>query len=122
MIELNAATIAGGGLVERLNEELQKVVANCLDVNTEAKKTRTVTLKIKVKPDESRCFAGVNVETSSTLCPPEPIATSIFMETNLTTGEITASEMASGENPNQQLLPGTERDMPGKITAFTGGK
>lgn len=45
MIELNSATLAAGGLVERLDEEIQKAVANCLDVNTEAKKTRTVVLR-----------------------------------------------------------------------------
>ena len=86
MIELNAATLASGGMVERLNEELQKAVVNCLDVNTEATRLRTVTLKIKIKPDKSRCFGEVSVETSSTLCPAAPLATSISMSTNLKTG------------------------------------
>lgn len=121
MIELNAATIAAGGLVERLNEEIQKAVCNCQDVNTPAEKVRTVKLAIKIKPDKSRCFAGVVVETSSALCPPEPIATSISMGTDLRTGEITAAEMFDGENPNQQLLPEVEDKMPGKITAFPKG-
>ena len=118
MVELNAATIANGGLVERLNDEIQRAVANCQDINTPADKTRTVGLKIKIKPDKSRCFAGVTVETSSTLCPPEPISTSIMMETNLKTGEITASEMTEGENPNQVILPDVEKQMHGKITHF----
>lgn len=118
MIELNSATIAAGGLVERLNEEIQKAVANCLDVNTEAKKTRTVTLKIRIKPDETRSFATVSVETSSTLCPPEAINTSIYMTQNLKTGEISASEVGAGENPVQESLPGTEHNFPGKITHF----
>lgn len=118
MIELNSATLADGGLVERLNEEIQKAVANCLDVNTEAKKTRTVTLKIKIKPDETRSFASVSVETSSTLCPPEAISTSIHMVQNLKTGEIAASEVGAGENPMQETLPGTEHTFQGKITHF----
>lgn len=118
MIELNSATLAAGGLVERLNEEIQKAVANCLDVNTEAKKTRTVTLKIKIKPDKTRSFADVSVETSSTLCPPEAINTSIYMTQNLKTGEIAASEVGTGENPLQGPLPGTEHTFQGKITHF----
>jgi hypothetical protein len=122
MIELNASTIAGGGLVERLNEEINKAVCNCLDVNTEAKKQRVVTLKIKIKPDESRCFGEVRVETSSTLCPASPIATSIFMSTDLKTGEVSASEVGSGENPMQEMLPGVSGSMPGKITYFADGK
>lgn len=122
MIELSAATIAGGGLVERLNEEIQKAVCNCQDINTPAEKMRTVKLSIKIKPDKSRCFAGVTVETSSTLCPPEPISTSITMSTNLKTGEVVASEMFEGENPGQQILPEVEDKLSGKITAFPGGK
>lgn len=122
MIELSAATLAAGGLMERLNEEIQKAVANCLDVNTEAKKTRTVTLKIKIKPDETRSVATVSLETSSTLCPPEAINTSIYMTQNLKTGEITASEVGAGENPMQELLPGTEVEAAGKILAFSKEK
>ena len=34
------------------------------------------------------------------------------------TGEIGASEMASGENPMQNILPGAESSMTGKITKF----
>lgn len=122
MIELNAATIAGGGMVERLNEELQKAVVNCLDINTEPTRLRTVTLKIKIKPDKSRCFAEVGVETSSTLCPAAPISTSISMSTDLKTGEVSAAEVGQGENPGQEILPGVEGAMPGKITNFADGK
>ena len=121
MIELNSATIAGGGLIERLNDEIQKAVANCLDENTEAKKTRTVTLKIKIKPDETRSFATVSVETSSALCSPEAINTSIYMTQNLKTGEIAASEVCAGENPLQETLPGTEHTFRGKISRFDEG-
>lgn len=120
MIELNAATIAAGGLVERLNEEIQKAVANCLDINTEAKKTRTVSLKIKIKPDETRSIATVSVETSSALCPPEAINTSIYMTQNLKTGEIAASEVLAGENPEQARLDGVDETVTGKITRFAG--
>ena len=122
MIELNAATLASGGMVERLNEEIQKAVVNCLDINTEATKLRTVTLKIKIKPDKSRCFGEVSVETSSTLAPAAPIATSISMSTNLKTGEVSAAEITSGEDPNQEILPGVKGAMPGKVTNFADGK
>lgn len=122
MIELNAATLASGGMVERLNEEIQKAVCNCLDINTEPTRLRTVTLKIKIKPDKSRCFGEVSVETSSTLAPAAPISTSISMSTDLKTGEVSAAEVGQGENPGQEILPGVEGSMPGKITNFADGK
>lgn len=122
MIELNAASIAGGGLVERLNEEIQKAVANCLDVNTPAKKARTVSLKIKIKPDDTRCYADVSVETSTSLCPPEPIHTAIYMAADAKTGEVKASEAFAGENPDQNLLPNVEINTSGKITVFPTNK
>ena len=121
MIELNAATLASGGMVERLNEEIQKAVVNCLDINTEATKLRTVTLKIKIKPDKSRCFAEVSVETSSSLCPAAPLSTSISMATDIRTGEVSAAEVGQGENPGQEILPGVEGAMPGVITQFPDG-
>ena len=118
MIELNAATLASGGMVERLNEEIQKAVCNCLDVNTEPTRVRTVTLKLKIKPDKSRCFAEVSVETSSSLCPAAPLSTSISMATDIRTGEVSAAEVGQGENPGQEILPGVEGSMPGVITQF----
>ena len=122
MIELNAANLVNGGMVERLNEELQKAVVNCLDVNTEATKLRTVTLKIKIKPDKSRCFGEVSVETASSLCPPAPLSTSISMSTDIKTGEVSAAEIGQGENPGQELLPGVDGAMRGVITQFPDSK
>ena len=122
MIELNAATLASGGMVERLNEEIQKAVVNCLDINTEPTRLRTVSLKIKIKPDKSRCFGEVSVETSSTLAPAAPLSTSISMSTDLKTGEVSAAEVGQGENPEQEILPGVEGAMPGKVTNFADGK
>lgn len=121
MIPLDAATLIGGGLVERLNEEMQKAVANCLDVNTEPKKTRTVSLKIKIKPDETRTYAGMSVEVSSTLCPPETLHSAIYMGMDVATGEIKASEAVPGEIPGQETLPGFEAGK-AKVAMFSSNK
>lgn len=118
MLELNVATLSQGGAVERFQDELSRVIANITDPNTPAKKTRTVTLKMTIKPNEQRNMAEVLVATSSTVCPASPIETSIYIGANPVTGEIGASEMASGENPMQNILPGAESSMTGKITKF----
>lgn len=69
MLELNVATLSQGGAVERFQDELSRVIANITDPNTPAKKTRTVTLKMTIKPNEQRNMAEVLVATSSTVCP-----------------------------------------------------
>lgn len=48
MIPLKIETLYGGGAVERLQEEIQRVIANICDPNTPAKKVR------KIKKDAHR--------------------------------------------------------------------
>lgn len=118
MIELNVSTLSGGALVERIQEEISKAIANIVDPNTPAKKPRTITMKMVIKPNEQRNIAEVSVTTSSTLCPPTPIETGIYIGMDPRTGEVGASEFASGEDPQQHTLPDIEKSTPGKITKF----
>ena len=77
MIPLKVETLSSGGCVERLQDEIQRAIANICDPNTPAKKPRKIKLEITIKPNEQRNMAEVMVKTSSTLCPPEPLETSI---------------------------------------------
>ena len=86
MIELNVSTLSGGALVERIQDEISKAIANITDPNTPAKKARTVTMKMTIKPNEQRNMAEVSVSTSSTLCAPTPIETGIYIGMNPKTG------------------------------------
>lgn len=122
MIPLKIETLYGGGAVERLQEEIQRVIANICDQNTPAKKARKIKLELVIKPNEQRNMAEVIVNTSSTLCPPEPLETSIYIGNDPKTGEVAAAEISSGENPGQNLLPGAQEHMPGKITRFPDAK
>lgn len=117
MISLSVENMCNGGLVERIHEELQRVVANIVDVNTPAKKPRKVKMEITIRPNEHRNMAEVLVKTSSCLQSPEPIETSIYIGLDPRTGEVGASEMASGENVGQVVIPGTLTT--GKISRFT---
>lgn len=118
MIPLKIETLYQGGAVERLHAEMQRVLANIADPNTPAKKVRKVKLEISIKPNEQRNMAEVIVSTSSVIVPPEPLETSIYIDVDRTTGEVAASEMVGGENPEQELLPGVAEVMPGKIVQF----
>lgn len=122
MIPLKVETLSSGGCVERLQDEIQRAIANICDPNTPANKPRKIKLEITIKPNKDRNMAEVMVKTSSTLCPPEPLETSIYIGADPKTGEVAASEITSGENHNQNLLPNMEVHMPGKITNFAANR
>ena len=114
MIKLTVETLYNGGVAERLMEELRKALDNISDPNTPAKKARKVKLEMSIKPNEGRNLAEVTVATSSTLCAPEPIETTISIGKDPRTGELGAEEILPGENPEQQTFPDTMTK--GKIT------
>lgn len=59
VVEMGLATIARGEIISQANYQLEKAISNCLDPNTDAKATRTVTIKIVLKPDAKRQCADV---------------------------------------------------------------
>lgn len=106
-IKLTVDTLYNGGVSERILQELNKVIENVADPNTPAKKKRTVTLKLEITPNEQRNLASMKVATSSTLCAPEPIETSIAIVQNSKTGEMYCEEIIANENFNQHSFPDT---------------
>ena len=105
-IPLTIESLHGGGAVERLHGALQEALQNILDPNTPAKKSRKVKLELTIKPNEQRNMAEMLVTTSTTLCPPEPLETSIIIDKDRD-GKAHAAELAGGENPAQNVIPGT---------------
>ena len=63
-------------------------------------------MELSIKPNEQRTLAEMMVTTSCSLCPPEPLETSIMIDKDAS-GKAHASELVSGENPAQTILPGT---------------
>ena len=114
-IRLTIENLYGGVVRERLAQELEKVLANIADINTTAKKPRTITLKLKFSPNEQRNIAAVQIACSSALQPVEPTETSVSMGMDIKTGELYAEEIGFGENVNQVILPGIE--LRGPITS-----
>lgn len=98
MIGLSVETMANGALIERIQEEIGKAIANIVDPNTPTKKARTVTMKMTIKPNEQRNMAEVSVTTSSTLCSPVPVEAGRYIAVNSKTGEVEANEFKSDDN------------------------
>lgn len=58
-LKVSLEAIAGGKAIVEVNHQIQKVINNCLDVNTDPKATRSVTLKINFKPTIDRANAEI---------------------------------------------------------------
>lgn len=67
--EINIFEMMDGALGERVSYELGKVMRNCKDLNTEAKKTRTLTVEFALMPNETRNTIAVRASVKSKLAP-----------------------------------------------------
>ena len=74
--EVNAISILdimNGAIGERAAYELSRIMKNCRDLNTEAKKARTLTIKLLIVPTENRDSVAVRAAVESKLVPVKPI-------------------------------------------------
>lgn len=107
MMNLSVDSLAGGGLIERITDEISKAIANCLDPNTEAKKPRTVSMVMRITPNKERDMADVSCIVSSKLQPAEALETTLFIGADPRTGEIAVNEKPT-DTMKQEFLPGVD--------------
>jgi hypothetical protein len=84
---------AGGALVAKINQEVEKVVQNIYDPNTDAKKARKLTVTLTFKPSEGRNLASVEIQAKAALQPAKPTSTTIMIDRDMDTGMVVASEL-----------------------------
>ena len=102
MADLSFATLAGGGVEEKLQYALKEVAENIADPNTDAKKVRKITMTLTLKPNESRMVTNVDIDVKTSLVAPMGISTTLMIDRD-STGKIVASEMY-GKDPNQGVI------------------
>ncbi|WP_235851595.1 replication terminator protein [Heyndrickxia camelliae] len=93
IIDLN--TFADGALSERFNQELQKILENIADPNTDASKKRKLTVTVTLKADEKRDVVLSTVVAKSTLAPAKQIEAKLIMDLD-NKGKVTGAELKSG--------------------------
>lgn len=97
-------TLGGGpgressAAIELFNAEFQRVLDNCLDENTDPKKVREVTLKVKIKPDTDRELCKVEIHATSKLAPVTPYPTQFFL------GKDSGRAVAVEDDPKQRNI------------------
>lgn len=72
-------TIAGGAARELFDAEMDRVLANIADINTDPQTPRTITLSLTFKPGPKRETADVKVKCASKLAGILTVNTQLFM-------------------------------------------
>ena len=69
---ISLESLNGGQIVALFDRELEKVLENIADENTPEKAARSISITIKIKPEEGRGSAVVEVASTSKLAPVKP--------------------------------------------------
>lgn len=99
-----------GALTERFNREMERVLANVFDPNTNPKQKRQIQIVIDIAPNDRRDAAEFKVDVKSKIASPVAIAQTVFLHQD-DQGNVTATEMTK-EVPGQISMDGTEQRLP----------
>jgi len=104
MDKLNIASVAKGALMERADVEIENVLKNILDKNTDWKKARKVTLELEFKSmDDTRESVQLGLKAKSSVSPYTPVLTQLFLGKD-NNGQVIAEEYAKHTIPGQTAI------------------
>lgn len=104
-----------GALTERFNLEMERVLKNVYDPNTNPKQKRQIQIVIDITPNERRDAAEFKVDVKSKIASPIAIAQTCFLHQD-DNGNVTATEITK-EVPGQIDIDGNEQQLP-KVVEF----
>lgn len=112
--------MANGAITEQVGIEVEKIIENILDPNTDLKKKRTLQLKVEFSPSQERDRVDIDVTAQSKLQPYNSVRTTLCVGIDSSTGEVQAAEMVP-QVTGQLNFNGTEQEEP-KILKIAGGR
>jgi hypothetical protein len=89
--KFNLETLAGGAFTERVNQALKEVAENIVDLNTDYKVKRKVTIDLTFTTKEDRDLTEVDIVTKTKLAPKTSVHTKIVLDQDFN-GEVIAAE------------------------------
>lgn len=102
-----------GGVEELFNSALAEVWENVFDPNTDAKKPREVTIKVKITPNERRDSCDFRVSVVPKLAPKVDLAQTVML-TITQNGNVIATERTN-QIPGQVDMEGNETPLPNTV-------
>ena len=94
--------LAYGAFMEQFERELDLVLRNIADPNTDAKAPRKVTMTVTLKPNEERNTVSFAVQSKASLVAPKPVTTTLIIGRE-DSGKVVAAELKSGQ-PGQMYI------------------
>ena len=112
LVPIDFSTVNDGAMTEGFGIELQKALANIQDINTPATATRTVELKLILKPHSDRTVVETEFKCSCKLAPIETHKSKLFV--GVTEG---GAPIAFNADPRQMVLftPAKPKEVPRPI-------
>lgn len=101
-IDFNISELAEGAVQEKIDQEVRKIVANILDVNTAFKPSRKLIIDVEFSSDSTRQVFETNVTIKSKLQPSESVS-ALMMAGRDDSGRIHAAELKSSA-PGQMFF------------------
>lgn len=115
--------LMNGAAVQRFNKCMREVLINIFDPNTDAKKTRKITMTLTIKPDKSRDSAKFYLDVRPSLAPIEPFEVNTMLSKD-DSGNVSATEFGN-QIPGQTSIDDTaanEEHSKNTIPFVVGGK
>lgn len=112
-INLNLNKLASGGVQENFDMEIEKLLENVQDPNTDAKTPRKLVMTLTLVPDEARELIQLDSQIKLTMAPTKSVTTNLIAGLNIN-GEVEAQELKSGM-PGQMYM-----DDEGSLRTDTG--
>ena len=115
----NLDELLDGALTERFNQEMDRVMANVFDPNTDAKAKRQIQIIIDIAPNEWRDAAEFKVTLKTKTVPADAITQTVFLYQD-DDGKVVATERIR-QIPGQIGIDGEVQRLP-KVLEFGNTK
>lgn len=109
--KMSLENLKDGAVIEAVDAELQRVLDNVIDPNSDPLAKRTITLTISVKPNQERTQIGITAQAKSSLAP------DIAINAIALVGKEAGAGVANEIQPRQMEFPED-----GKVTDFNSAR
>lgn len=108
-IKFNISDLQEGGVQERIDAEVKQIMVNILDLNTDFKTKRKLTIDITFESDENRKVVNTTAQVKSKLAPGASVATTMLVGRDFDSGIVQAAELKSGTPGQTYFDPGDSK-------------